>query len=137
MKRLITEKLVKWKNSHSRKPLILKGARQVGKTYILKEFGKNYYEDTVYFNFDHDEGLSNLFKNTKDPKRILEQLVLVSGKKIVPEKTLIIFDEIGECPNALNSLKYFCEEAPEYHIVCAGSVLGIRLSKTSFPVGKV
>ncbi len=137
MKRLITEKLVKWKNSHSRKPLILKGARQVGKTYILKEFGKNYYEDTVYFNFDHDEGLSNLFKNTKDPKRILEQLVLVSGKKIVPEKTLIIFDEIGECPNALNSLKYFCEEAPEYHIVCAGSLLGIRLSKTSFPVGKV
>lgn len=87
MKRLITEKLVKWKNSHSRKPLILKGAQQVGKTYILKEFGKNYYEDTIYFNFDHDEGLSNLFKNTKDPKRILEQLVLVSVKKL-PQKKL-------------------------------------------------
>lgn len=137
MQRFIMKNLINWKNSNSRKPLILKGARQVGKTYILKEFGKNNYHDFVYFNFDHDDGLAELFKNTKDPKRIIEQLILVAGKKIEPEKTLIIFDEIQECPNALNSLKYFQEETPEYHIACAGSLLGIRLSRTSFPVGKV
>lgn len=137
MKRFIMDKLISWKNSSTRKPLILKGARQVGKTYILKQFGIENYTDMVYFNFDHDENLSKLFSNTKDPKRILEQLVLVSGKKIVPHETLIIFDEIQECPNALNSLKYFCEETPDFHIVCAGSLLGIRLSHTSFPVGKV
>lgn len=137
MKRFIMKKLIDWKNSKDRKPLILKGARQVGKTYILKEFGENNYDSVAYFNFDHDDGLENLFLNTKDPKRIIEQLSLVIGKKISPESTLIIFDEIQECPNALNSLKYFCEEAPSYHVVCAGSLLGIRLSKTSFPVGKV
>lgn len=137
MKRFITEKLIEWKNSKDRKPLILKGARQVGKTYILKDFGEKNYENVAYFNFDHDEGLSDLFLNTKDPKRIIEQLSLANGKKINPETTLIIFDEIQECPNALNSLKYFCEEAREYHVACAGSLLGIRLSKTSFPVGKV
>ena len=131
------EKLIDWKNDKNRKPLILKGARQVGKTYILQEFGANYYENTAYFNFDHDEGLAELFLNTKDPKRIVEQLSLAAGKKINPHTTLIIFDEIQECPNALNSLKYFCEEASEYHVACAGSLLGIRLSKTSFPVGKV
>jgi hypothetical protein len=137
MKRFITDKLIDWKNSKDRKPLILKGARQVGKTYILKEFGEKYYDDVAYFNFDHDDGLAELFLNTKDPKRIIEQLSLANGKKINPETTLIIFDEIQECPNALNSLKYFCEEANDYHVVCAGSLLGIRLSKTSFPVGKV
>ncbi len=137
MKRFITEKLLNWKNSKDRKPLILKGARQVGKTYILMEFGKNNYENVAYFNFDHDEGLAELFLNTKDPIRIIEQLSLVNGKKINKETTLIIFDEVQECPNALNSLKYFCEEANNYHIACAGSLLGIRLSKTSFPVGKV
>ncbi len=137
MERFITDELIKWKNSKNRKPLILKGARQVGKTYILKDFGKNNYENVAYFNFDHDEGLALLFQNTKDPYRIIEQLSLVNGKKINPNTTLIIFDEIQECPNALNSLKYFCEEAPMYHVACAGSLLGIRLSKTSFPVGKV
>ena len=137
MQRFIMDKLLKWKKSTSRKPLILRGARQVGKTYILKEFGKNNYDNVAYFNFDHDSGLMDLFENTKDPKRIIEQLILAGGKKIIPQKTLIIFDEIQECPNALNSLKYFCEETPEYHIACAGSLLGIRLSKTSFPVGKV
>ena len=137
MKRLIMYKLIKWKNSSSRKPLILKGARQVGKTYILKQFGNENYDDVAYFNFDHDKGLNDLFVSTKDPKRIIEQLILVNGRKIIPEKTLIFFDEIQECPDALNSLKYFCEEANEYHIVCAGSLLGIRLSHTSFPVGKV
>ena len=131
------KKLIEWKNSNHRKPLILKGARQVGKTFILKQFGNENYDGTAYFNFDHDEDLYNLFKITKDPKRILEQLAFIYGKAIVPGKTLIIFDEIQECPDALNSLKYFQEEANEYHIVCAGSLLGIRLSHTSFPVGKV
>ena len=137
MERQIMNKLIEWKKSKDRKPLILKGARQVGKTYILKDFGSKYYANVAYFNFDHDDGLASLFLNTKDPKRIIEQLSLVNGKKINPESTLIIFDEIQECPNALNSLKYFCEEASEYHVACAGSLLGIRLSKTSFPVGKV
>ena len=137
MHRYIKDKLIEWKNKENRKPLILKGARQVGKTYILKEFGKEEYENVAYFNFDHDEALKNLFKNTKDPKRILEQLTFAIGSVIKPEKTLIIFDEIQECPDALNSLKYFNEEANEYHIACAGSLLGIRLSHTSFPVGKV
>ena len=137
MKRFILDDLIKWKNSKYRKPLILRGARQVGKTYILKQFGVENYDGVAYFNFDHDNDLYNLFSNTKDPKRILEQLSFIYGKAILPEKTLIIFDEIQECPNALNSLKYFQEEANEYHIVCAGSLLGIRLSHTSFPVGKV
>ena len=111
MRRYIKEKLIEWKNRKDRKPLILKGARQVGKTYILKEFGEEQYENIAYFNFDHDETLKGLFLNTKDPKRILEQLVFATGKVIKPEKTLIIFDEIQECPDALNSLKYFQEEA--------------------------
>ena len=136
MKRFILNELVKWKESKYRKPLILKGARQIGKTYILQQFGKENYEGVAYFNFDHED-LYNLFTNTKDPKRLLEQLAFIYGKAIIPGKTLIIFDEIQECPNALNSLKYFQEEANEYHIVCAGSLLGIRLSHTSFPVGKV
>ena len=137
MKRFILDELIKWKKSKYRKPLILKGARQIGKTYILKQFGEENYEGVAYFNFDHDEDLYNLFNNSKNPKRILEQLAFIYGKAILPEKTLIIFDEIQECPNALNSLKYFQEEANEYHIACAGSLLGIRLSHTSFPVGKV
>ena len=137
MKRFIFDELLKWKESKYRKPLILKGARQIGKTYILKKFGEENYEGVAYFNFEHDEDLQNIFVNTKSPKRILEQLSFIYGKAILPEKTLIIFDEIQECPNALNSLKYFQEEANEYHIACAGSLLGIRLSHTSFPVGKV
>lgn len=137
MYRKIIENLKKWKNDKDRKPLILRGARQVGKTYIIKQFGKENYDGVAYFNFDHDTQLYNLFDNTKDPLRILEQLSFVYGKAIIPGKTLIIFDEIQECPNALNSLKYFEEEAKEYHIISAGSLLGIRLSHTSFPVGKV
>ena len=137
MERFILKKLIEWKNSKTRKPLILKGARQVGKTYIVKQFGEENYEGLAYFNFDHDKDLYNLFDNTKDPKRILEQLAFIYGKPIIPGKTLIFFDEIQECPDALNSLKYFQEEANQYHIICAGSLLGIRLSHTSFPVGKV
>ena len=123
MYRKIMQNLIDWKNNKNRKPLILRGARQVGKTYILKQFGKENYEGIAYFNFDHDTEL--------------EQLSFIYGKKIIPGKTLIVFDEIQECPNALNSLKYFEEEANEYHVISAGSLLGIRLSHTSFPVGKV
>ena len=137
MYRKIMENLISWKNDDNRKPLILRGARQVGKTFILKQFGEDNYDGVAYFNFDHDKELYNLFENTKDPTRILEQLAFIYGKAIIPGKTLIIFDEIQECPNALNALKYFEEEAREYHIISAGSLLGIRLSHTSFPVGKV
>ena len=136
MQRFIMEELIKWKNSKDRKPLILKGARQVGKTYILKDFGSKYYDNVAYFNFDHDDGLASLFLNTKDPKRIIEQLSIVNGKKINPVSTLIIFDEIQECQNALNSLKYFCEDAREYHVASIESSVR-RISNTSFPVGKV
>ena len=138
MERFILDNLLKWKNSHYRKPLILKGVRQVGKTWILKEFGKRYYENTAYFNFEENEEYKQFFETTKDVNRILQNLMLVSGEKIVPEKTLIIFDEIQDCPKVINSLKYFCENAPQYHIACAGSLLGIALAKpSSFPVGKV
>ena len=138
MKRLIMEQLVKWKKSPYRKPLILKGVRQVVKTWILKEFGRQYYESTAYFNFDENEEYRQFFETTKDVKRILQNLILASGQKIMPEKTLIIFDEIQDCPKVINSMKYFCENAPDYHIACAGSLLGIALARpSSFPVGKV
>lgn len=138
MERFVMEKLVKWKNSPYRKPLILKGVRQVGKTWLLKEFGSRYYENIAYFNFDENEEYKQFFETTKDVDRILQNLMLVSGQKIVPEKTLIIFDEIQDCPKVINSMKYFCENAPQYHIACAGSLLGIALAKlSSFPVGKV
>ena len=138
MERLILNKLLAWKKSPHRKPLIMKGVRQVGKTWILKEFGRRYYENTAYFNFDENEEYSQFFETTKDVERILQNLMLASGQKVMAEKTLIIFDEIQECPNAINSLKYFYENAPQYHIACAGSLLGIALAKpASFPVGKV
>ena len=132
------DKLLQWKNSTYRKPLILKGVRQVGKTWILKEFGRRYYENTAYFNFDENMEYKQFFETTKEVDRILQNLMLASGQKILPEKTLIIFDEVQDCPNVINAMKYFCENAPEYHIVCAGSLLGIALAKpSSFPVGKV
>lgn len=138
MQRFIMDKLIEWKNSKYRKPLILKGVRQVGKTWILKEFGKLYYENIAYFNFDENTEYRQFFEITKDIKRILQNLMLISGEKIEPSKTLIIFDEIQDCPEVINSLKYFYENAPEYHIACAGSLLGITLAKpSSFPVGKV
>lgn len=138
MERLILKQLVDWKNSPYRKPLILKGVRQVGKTWILKEFGRRYYENTAYFNFDENEEYKQFFETTKDVNRILQNLMMATGQKILPEKTLIIFDEIQDCPKVINSLKYFCENAPEYHIASAGSLLGIALAKpSSFPVGKV
>lgn len=138
MERFILEKLLDWKNSPYRKPLILKGVRQVGKTWALKEFGKRYYENTAYFNFDENLEYKQFFETTKDVDRILQNLMIVSGQTIVPEKTLIIFDEVQDCPNVINSMKYFCENAPQYHVACAGSLLGIALAKpSSFPVGKV
>lgn len=138
MERFILKKLLDWKNSPYRKPLILKGVRQVGKTWILKEFGRRYYENTAYFNFDENAEYKQFFETTKDVDRILQNLMLVSSQKILPEKTLIIFDEVQDCPNVINSMKYFCENAPQYHVACAGSLLGITLAKpSSFPVGKV
>ena len=138
MERKIINDLLKWKDSPYRKPLILKGVRQVGKTWILKEFGRRYYENTAYFNFDENEDYKQFFETTKDVSRILQNLMLASGEKILPGKTLIIFDEVQDCPKVINSMKYFCENAPEYHIACAGSLLGIALAKpSSFPVGKV
>lgn len=138
MKRLMMEQLLEWKHSPHRKPLILKGVRQVGKTWILKEFGRQYYENTAYFNFDENEEYRQFFETTKDVDRILQNLMLASGQKILPEKTFIIFDEVQDCSNVINSMKYFCENAPDYHIACAGSLLGIALAKpSSFPVGKV
>ncbi len=130
--------LVNWKNSKYRKPLILKGVRQVGKTWILNEFGNRYYNNTAYFNFDENPEYKQFFETTKNPERILQNLILASGQKIDYETTLIIFDEVQDCPNVINSLKYFCENSPQHHIACAGSLLGIALSKpSSFPVGKI
>ncbi len=138
MERLALDKLIKWKNSPYRKPLIVKGVRQVGKTWLLKEFGKRFYENTAYFNFDENPDYKQFFSITKNVERILQNLILASGQKIEAEKTLIIFDEIQDCPEVLNALKYFCEDAPQYHVACAGSLLGIALAKpSSFPVGKV
>ena len=122
MERTALTQMVKWKKSTDRKPLVLKGARQVGKTWLMKEFGKRFYEDVFYFNFDEEDELKSIFESNKDPYRIIELLGLLSGKKILPERHLLIFDEIQECSAALNSLKYFCEKAKEYHIVSAGSL---------------
>ena len=141
MERLVMQKLLDWKNSKYRKPLILKGVRQVGKTWLLKEFAKRHYRNMAYFNFDEHPEYKQFFESTKDVERILQNLMMASGEVIKrdnPEDTLIVFDEIQECPNALNTLKYFCENTPHYHVACAGSLLGIALSKpASFPVGKV
>lgn len=138
MERTALEKLKQWKVSKNRKPLILKGARQVGKTWLMRKFGETCYEDTFYFNFDEETELMSIFESNKDPHRIIELLGLIKNKKILPEKHLVIFDEIQECSEALNSLKYFCENAGEYHIIAAGSLLGTLLaSPKSYPVGKV
>lgn len=138
MYRIAIEKIKRWKESKNRKPLIIEGARQVGKTWLMKEFGKLYYSDTVYINFDSNSTMKELFDSDLNVERIILGLELYTGKKIDFNNTLLIFDEIQEVPKALSSLKYFCENAPEYHIVCAGSLLGIALHQgTSFPVGKV
>lgn len=138
LKRNAISDLIAWKNSPERKPMVLKGARQVGKTWLMKEFGRNYYDNFVYFNFDEEDELKSIFETNKNPHRIIELLSMIGGEKIESEKTLIIFDEIQECPEALNTLKYFKEKANEYHVIAAGSLLGTLLAKPkSYPVGMV
>ncbi len=138
MERLAMEKLVQWRNKQNRKPLIIRGARQVGKTWIMKEFGKTYFEKVAYINFDHNERMMSVFQGDFDIERLLLAISTESGVTIEADKTLIIFDEVQEVPNALSSLKYFQENAPEYAIVAAGSLLGVAMHQgTSFPVGKV
>ena len=138
MYRVAIEKLLKWKKSKKRKPLIIEGARQVGKTWLMQEFGRLAYKDIVYINFDSNSSMTELFASDLKTERLIMGLELYAGHKIDPNNTLLIFDEVQEVPRALTSLKYFCENAPQYHILCAGSMLGIALHQgTSFPVGKV
>ena len=139
MEREIINDLLKWKESKNRKPLIIHGARQVGKTYIVKKFGKKYYDNLIYVNFETNQELSSQISNSIDAKYVINKLELFYGEKIIPGKTLIFFDEIQANERALTSLKYFCEDAPEYHVVAAGSLLGIAINREnySFPVGKV
>ena len=138
MYRIAMEKLYRWKESRRRKPLIIQGARQVGKTWLMKEFGRSAYRDMVYINFDSNSRMAELFASDLNTDRLIMGIELYAGKKIDPDSTLLIFDEVQEVPRALSSLKYFYENAPQYHIICAGSLLGIALHEgTSFPVGKV
>lgn len=139
MKREIINDLIKWKSLENRKPLIVHGARQVGKTYIIKQFGKEYYDNLIYVNFETNQELSLQISDSIDAKYIINKLELFFGEKIIPGKTLIFFDEIQANERALTSLKYFYEDAPEYHIIAAGSLLGIAINRKeySFPVGKV
>jgi len=138
VKRLLMDELIKWKNKNNRLPLILKGARQVGKTWLLSEFGRTEFDDVLYINFENAPGLKEIFDGDISPRRIIDLLGALHGKRIEPQKTLLIFDEVQEIPRALTALKYFAETAPEYAICCAGSLLGGALHKgTSFPVGKV
>lgn len=138
LKRKAIGDLIRWKSSEDRKPMVLKGARQVGKTWLMKEFGQTCYESYVYFNFDEEDELKSIFETNKNPQRIIELLSMIAGQKILPNKTLIIFDEIQECSEALNTLKYFKEKAGEYHVIAAGSLLGTLLAQPkSYPVGMV
>ena len=138
IEREILQPLAAWKRRKDRKPLILQGARQTGKTWVMKRFGERHFEHTAYFSLERNDELYRLFETTKDPKRLIDQLKTYTPAAIEPQKTLIIFDEIQECNKALNSLKYFCEEMPEYAIVAAGSLLGVSMTRgNSFPVGKV
>ena len=138
MERYAMKQLEEWYNRKNRKPLILKGARQVGKTWLMKEFGRTHFKYTAYVNFDNNKNMANVFDGDYDIERILMAINIETGVKIHPEETLIIFDEIQENPRAIASLKYFCEETPEYAIIAAGSLLGVAVHKgVSFPVGKV
>ena len=139
MLRKITEKLVKWKENSSRKPLIIEGARQVGKTYTTIKFGKEFYKNVVYLNFDGAENLKRIFLEDLNPERIVKEISALRAESILPYETLIIFDEIQACDKALASLKYFCEEAPQYHVIASGSLLGVAVNRDgyTYPVGKV
>jgi predicted AAA+ superfamily ATPase len=140
MKRKLEQKLVDWRNKKSdRKPLIINGARQVGKTYLLRDFGGNFFKNVVYINLETNNSVSSYFENNIAPEKIIRYLEATVNEPIIPDQTLIILDEIQSCERALTSLKYFCEEVPEYHIVVAGSLLGVAINREqySFPVGKV
>ncbi|MBQ3629616.1 MAG: ATP-binding protein [Prevotella sp.] len=139
IERDINKRLLQWKKSDHRQPLVLQGARQTGKSYTLTEFGRQHYEHVAVFNFDRQTELASVFEKTKDVRRILQELTFYTGVPLIQGKTLLFFDEIQECQNALNALKYFSEEAPDHHVVCAGSLLGVALNKSGagFPVGKV
>ena len=138
MRRNALKQLCDWKNSSGRKPLVIRGARQVGKTWLMKEFGRSEFKDVVYVNFDSDRNMARIFDGDLHVPRLISGLQIATGKKIVPADTLIVFDEIQEAPRALESLKYFCEEAPEYAVIAAGSLLGVAMHRgTGFPVGKV
>lgn len=139
MKRKALKQLEDWKKKSDRMPLIVNGARQVGKTYLIKEFGEMYFKNTVYFNLETNLAVNSYFETDIHPLRIIQYLETASGQRIIPEETLLVLDEIQSCPRALTSLKTFCEEAPQYYIVCAGSLLGVAVSRDnySFPVGKV
>ena len=139
MKRKIMSWLLQWKKASNRKPLILQGARQVGKTYSVLTFGKKYYDSVAYFNFENNKELIKIFDRDLNPERIVRELSINCGKSIFKEKTLIFFDEIQACERALTSLKYFNEQCNEYHIIAAGSLLGVAINREqySFPVGKV
>jgi predicted AAA+ superfamily ATPase len=138
MERFAFTALSKWKGSKNRKPLIIQGARQVGKTWLMKEFGRREYEQVAYINFESSDSLKSIFKDDFDISRLITALQIETGIEIQPDNTLIIFDEIQEAERGITSLKYFCEDAPQYHIIAAGPLLGVTLhQKTSFPVGKV
>ncbi|MCK9314086.1 MAG: ATP-binding protein [Methanocorpusculum sp.] len=138
MKRQILQNLLQWKENPHRQPLLIRGVRQCGKTWIMKRFGEENYPDTAYFNFESDERLREFFEGDLDVSRIVKSLGVLRGKTILPGTTLVIFDEIQFCPRALTALKYFCEEMPKLDVICAGSLLGVALAKPqSFPVGKV
>ena len=138
MERALMQKLIQWKDAKRRKPLLLEGARQVGKTYLARDFGSRFFENVVYINFDKEKTLHDVFESTLSPASLIPAIGAVTGIRIRPEDTLIIFDEIQEEPRALTSLKYFCEDAPEYTIIATGSFMGIALHQgTSFPVGKI
>lgn len=137
--RAITKELEAWKNKEDRKPLMMLGARQVGKTSVLKRFGKEQFDNCAYFSLDEEKGVSDIFRTTKNPLQIIEQLSFLTEEPILPQKTLIVLDEIQDCPEAIGAMKYFCEKAPGYAVACAGSLLGLAFGHEgfSFPVGKV
>lgn len=138
MERELMKKLIEWKHSPRRKPLIIKGARQVGKTWLMKSFGHQYYEKVAYVNFDHNNRMKDVFTGDFSIDRILMAINAETGQNVTPGNTLIIFDEVQEVPDAITALKYFEENAPEYHVIAAGSLLGMAIHEgVSFPVGKV
>ena len=137
--RTIIHELEQWKERRDRKPLMMLGARQVGKTSVLKKFGEDSFEHCAYFSLDEEEGVCDIFRKTKNPQQIIEQLSYLTSEPILPHKTLLILDEIQDCPEAISAMKYFCEKTPEYAVACAGSLLGLAFGHQgfSFPVGKV